>query len=289
MVLISSGVKHPRNSSPRSSGTIHDDGIATTLGFRGGAVAGSIHLDQFGPMLVETFGQQWFETGTLGLHFLHPLTDQEPVEAMLDTGDAGVPVKNGRFDVTMTMPDGTIVASGTASAGDVESASPVTSRDRRPMEPSSLRIVARTRIGMTLGPVVESPWKQDQRERVTSGLMTAPLDWYVNDSPWGGAICSPLTISRMMTGAVLAPLEQTFGKCIGLYGALELRHAGAPLFLDEDYIVTAVVTDVSETPKTEVFWCDVEARRASDPDAGVAATFTIMTRLMKASSPLYAE
>lgn len=288
MVLVSTGVKNPRNFSPRAHGTIHDDEVANKLGFRGGAIAGSIHLDQFGPALVETFGQQWFETGSLGLYFLHPLLDKEPVEGTIDAGGSALPLAGSRCAVHMVTPDGTAVAEGTASVGDVASPSPVTTRDRRPCDPASLRMLSRTTIGMALPPVVESPYMGDQRERITNGIMTAPLDWYTGESPWGGAICSPLTISRIMTSSVMQPLEKLIGRAVGLYGALELRHVDGPLYLDEDYVVSGVLTHVSETPKTEVAWCDVQACRASDPEK-VVATFTVMTRLLKASSPLYDE
>jgi len=289
MATLSTGVKNPRNSSPRSHGTIHDDTVASNLGFRGGAIAGSIHLDQFGSVLVDAFGQQWFETGSLGLYFLHPLLDQEPVEGLVDIGNASPPLTQARCDVHMTTPDGIAVAEGTSSVGAVSAPSPVTSRDRRSMDPSALRMLSKTHIGMKLPPVVVSPSEGDQRDRVTSGLMTSPLDWYVGESPWGGTICSPLTISRMMTGDVMQPMEKAIGKGVGLYGALELHHVSGPVFLDESYVVSGVLTDVSETPKTEVFWCDMEARRANNPDSGVVATFTAMTRVLKASSPLYAE
>ena len=289
MATLSTGVKHPRNSSPRSHGTIHDDKVANNLGFRGGAIAGSIHLDQFGPVLVDAFGQQWFETGSLGLYFLHPLLDQEPVEGLVDIGAASPPLTQARCDVRMTTPDGISVAEGTASVGSVGAPSPVRSRDRRSMDPTALRMLSKTHIGMELPPVVVSPSEGDQRDRVTSGLMTSPLEWYVGESPWGGTICSPLTISRMMTGDVMQPMEKAIGKGVGLYGALELHHVSGPLFLDESYVVSGVLTDVSETPKTEVFWCDMEARRANNPDSEIVATFTVMTRVLKASSPLYAE
>lgn len=287
MTEISTGIKHPRNSSPMSKGTIHDDKVAEKLGFRGGAIAGSIHLDQFGPALVEVFGQEWFETGSLGLFFIHPLKDQEPVEGFITMDETELPLANARVSVSMKTPDDILVAEGSASVGSPTTASPVSSRDRRSVAPSSLRMMAKAEIGMQLGPVVMSPSEGDQRERVTSGMMTAPLDWYVNESPWGGPICSPLTVSRILTTEIFTAFSKKIGIGVGLYGALELNHIDGPLFLDEDYVVTGVLTDVSETPKTEVFWCDMEARRANNPDAGLVATFTAMIRVLKASSPLY--
>jgi hypothetical protein len=61
-------------------GSIHDDETATALGFRGGTVAGSVHLDQFPPLLLQAFGQPWFETGSLSLYFRHATTDGESVK-----------------------------------------------------------------------------------------------------------------------------------------------------------------------------------------------------------------
>ena len=63
MNTISTGIRHPRNLSADSKGSIHDDATAAELGFRGGTVAGDIHLEQFGGIMVEAFGQSWFERG----------------------------------------------------------------------------------------------------------------------------------------------------------------------------------------------------------------------------------
>ena len=51
------------------AGSIHDDDTAAELGFRGGTVAGDIHMNQFPPILVEVFGNEWFERGNLSLNF----------------------------------------------------------------------------------------------------------------------------------------------------------------------------------------------------------------------------
>ena len=44
--------RKPRNSAAEVKGSIHDDATASKLGFRGGTVAGSIHMDQFVPGLL---------------------------------------------------------------------------------------------------------------------------------------------------------------------------------------------------------------------------------------------
>ena len=76
--VIAGPVRTPRNISASERGSIHDDATAAALGFRGGTVAGSIDLDQFPPLLLEAFGQRWFETGSLSLYLRYATTDGEP-------------------------------------------------------------------------------------------------------------------------------------------------------------------------------------------------------------------
>src|SRR5687767_8251766 len=64
-----------------AAGSIHDDKVATKLGFRGGTIAGSTHMDQFPPVLMEAFGPAWFETGGLSLTFRNATISGEPVIA----------------------------------------------------------------------------------------------------------------------------------------------------------------------------------------------------------------
>lgn len=73
--VIAGPARQPRNLSAHVQGSIHDDATAAALGFRGGTVAGSIHMDQFPPLLLEAFGKGWFETGCLSLYFRHATTD----------------------------------------------------------------------------------------------------------------------------------------------------------------------------------------------------------------------
>jgi hypothetical protein len=84
-------------------------------------------------------------------------------------------------------------------------------------------------------------------------------------------------------------IEKECGEFVGLYGAIEIRHHNGPLMLDTEYTVTGRVLDVSDTPKTEVLWYTTEARVAGEPDSAPIASLTMMTRLLKNSSPLYSE
>ena len=71
------------NNASKVAGSIHDDATATKLGFRGGTVAGSIHLELFPPLLLRAFGQRWFERGTISMYFLNATTDREAVRAFV--------------------------------------------------------------------------------------------------------------------------------------------------------------------------------------------------------------
>ena len=55
-----------------SGASIHDPEEAKRLGFRGSAVGGNLHLDIFAPLLVETYGQAWFERGALSRRYGKP-------------------------------------------------------------------------------------------------------------------------------------------------------------------------------------------------------------------------
>jgi hypothetical protein len=289
MTLISSGICNPRNLSINSKGSIHDDATATELGFRAGTVAGDIHLEQFGGILVSAFGQQWFETGSLSMYFMHATADAEPVEATLDVGDSLTPLQNTQVAARMQTPEGITVAEGTANVGVHSSPSALYSRDRRGVDASTLKMLRHAQPGRPLETITRQAPGDDQFLRQSRSIMTSPLDWYVGDSPWGGPICSPLTACRVLVAGMTESIEKECGDFVGLYGAIEIRNHNGPLMLNTDYTVTGRVLDVSDSPKTEVLWFTTEARIAGQPDSKPIASLTMMTRLLKNSSPLYAE
>lgn len=287
MAIISSGICHPRNLSITSKGSIHDDDTATELGFRAGTVAGDIHLEQFGGILLSAFGQQWWESGSLSMYFMHATADAEPVEATLDIGDSQTPLRNSQIAARMHTPEGIAVAEGTASVGDTSAPSALYARDRRSVEASSLRMLRHAVPGRPLETLTRQISASDQNRRIANGSMTAPLDWYQESSPWGAPICSPLSSCRLLVAGMTESIEKECGEFVGLYGAIEIRHLTGPLLLDTPYTVTGKVLDVSDSPKTEILWFTTEARHADNPAGEPVASLTMMTRLLKDSSPLY--
>ena len=277
-------IRHPRNLFAGSAGSIHDDATATKLGFKGGMVAGSVHLDQFPPLLVRAFGDRWFESGCLSLYFRNATTDGEPVQAFVEAPPG--PGDDVQVRAWMTRPDGTLVAEGTASAGTPEAPSALAARDLRPVDPSRLRLLKDVHPGDPLGPVEVPVNAERQRTALREGYLTEPLDWYADASPWGAAIASPSVTVDLLYTELLKPLKASLGPRVGLFGAIEIRYHGGPVFLDRTYTVSGEVVAVSETPKTEAFWYDSHAR---DADGRRVASMRMMLRSLKASSPLYAD
>ena len=275
-------LRRPINSAAEQRGSIHDDATAQKLGFRGGTVAGNIHMDQFPPLLVERFGPAWFETGSLSLQFRNATVSGEPVAVILGgaPGDAQIPVRIERED-------GMLVGEGTAS-GPADPGRPthLSSIDLRPAaDPSELRMFADLAPGTSIGEYedairTDSPQREGQRDRITE-----PLDWYFGDSPWGGPIANPSAVVQLLWRKPTRAFAPYSGGAVGLYGAIEVRHHAGPVFLDRTYQVTGEVVAVGASPKTEYVWFDT---RASDEAGTVVASMRMQLRWMKASSKAYA-
>jgi acyl dehydratase len=281
---ITGPVRQPRNLAAHIVGSIHDDDTAAALGFRGGTVAGSVHLDQFPPLLLQAFGQRWFETGNLSLYFRHATTDGEAVQAFVERPPAGG--HDPQIRAWMTTPAGELVAEGTAAVGDPRVPSALHQRDLRPADPAELRILTALKAGQVLGDLRAAANGERQRSVIEQQAMTEPLDWYTGSSPWGGPIASPSGVVGLLYSHLLADAKEAMGEHVGLFGAIEIRFRAGPVFLDRVYRVTGEVAAVSQTPKTEVLWFD--SRALDDRDEPVAQ-MRMMLRQMKQSSPLYRD
>jgi hypothetical protein len=282
--VIAGPVRRPRNLAADIAGSIHDDETASALGFRGGTVAGSVHMDQFPPLLIEGFGPQWFETGSLSLYFRNATTDDEPVQAFVERPPADATDVQVRAWATTS--NDVIVGEGTASVGNPAEASALRSRDIRPVDSSELRILSQLKPGQSLGELMLTASGERMRSSISKGAMTEPLDWYTGSSPWGGPVASPSAIVELLFGRLLSDTKYKMGPHVGLFGAIEIRFQHGPILIDQTYTVTGEVVALSQTPKTEVLWFD---SRALDQDGALIAEMRMMSRQMKLSSPLYQD
>ena len=272
-------VRAPKNSASHlGAGSIHDDATAQKLGFRGGTVAGSLHMEQFPPLLVAAFGDDWLRTGGLSLYFKYATTDSEPVQAFARR-PAG-----SRTEVWMDDAAGNRVADGTASLGAPDPDSTLRQRIRSMPDPQDLRILANVKAGDAGERVATRVSEAALANRLA--VITEPLAAYTDDSVFGERIITPaLQVQVLRAGErSMLPRDGDFG--VGLFGAIELQLHGSPVFVEHDYECQCTVLAVGETPKTEYLY--YQATLHEPGSAEPVLSMIMMTRFMKASSRLWA-
>lgn len=260
----------PRNMAAEAKGSIHDDATATKLGFRGGTVAGSIHLDQFVPKLLEIYGDAWFERGGLSLYFTQATVDREEVQC------AAAPSED-RLRLTMHNRQGALICQGTASANP-DAASELAKRfeTHTASAPGTLRILAAMQVGDENRdlPVRVAP----ETLARTQTVITEWLPAYET-----GTLPPSLVIhmAHMTREAVMAKSTRPQ---VALYGALEVQYLAGPLKVGVDYLARTKVLKLSESPKTENIWYEVIFAEGGRDIARVL----YFLRVLKGSSPLWA-
>ncbi len=270
------------NNARHVAGSIHDDATATKLGFRGGTVAGSIHLELLPPLLLKAFGKRWFERGTISMYFLNATTDREAVRAFvkeppLDAADAQV-------DVWIERDDGMRVAEGTASVGSPEEPTALLRRPLDRFDSGQLRILGGLKAGDRFEECDAFLTKAAMTERMK--VITEPLEWYTKPSPWGGAIATPATMVQLLYSQSIATMREKLGRAVGLFGAIELRNISGPVLVEHPYRVSGSIVALGQSPKTEYMWFETALNEASGRRI---AEMRMLLRFMKASSPLYKD
>jgi hypothetical protein len=268
-----------RNAANHEGGGLHLDENATKLGFaRGGAVAGSIHLDLFSPLVLEAFGKEWFQTGSLSMRYKTPTVDRELVRGSVE-GDG--PQRRAWIE----RDDGTLIGEGTVAVGLPDQPSALHSLDLREHALDAPKILAGVAPGDELPTSRRRVSDERQRRLLDDDLVTEVLDWH-RDSPWGGAVVVPQSFVHELHQAATAhldPLVESNGGALGMFGALEIDNVNGPLTTDREYEMRVRIHAIGESPKTEHAWFEVTA---FDGDTHVATLF-MQQRWMKASSPHY--
>lgn len=262
--------RKPRNSAAEVKGSIHDDATARKLGFRGGTVAGSIHMDQFVPRLLELYGEAWFETGVLSLYFTKATVDAEDVQAVVESGAE-------RASLSMYDRDGALICQGTASAGpDAKSELSKRFETQTPAAAGALRILAAMAVGDT---------NHDLAVRVEPEVLARSLDTITETTAaYKRGVLPPshaIRLAHMTRDAVMAKSAKPH---VGLFGALEVQHLAGPLLAGVDYRARTKILKLTESPKTENVWYEVIF---TDAGRDIARVLYLL-RMMKNSSPLWA-
>ena len=258
----------PRNMAAEVKGSIHDDATATRLGFRGGTVAGSVHMDQFAPRLVELYGERWFETGGLSLYFTQATVDREEVQAKVAGGEP-------RARLSMFNRDGALICTGTASCGsDPESELAGRMAGQEAADPARLRILADIKVG----DVGEARVRLDpERLAKHREIITEDLAVYAQ------GVLPPSQAISLAHQARAAAVGKAAQPHVGLFGALEVQHLAGPLKAGVDYVARTKILKLTESPRTENTWHEV----VFGQDGRDVARVLFYLRFLKSSSPLW--
>ncbi len=261
----------PVNSAAQARGSIHDDATASKLGFRGGTVAGSIHMDQFPPLLVQLYGEDWWKKGDMSFYFRQATVDRERVRAFARAGDP-------HARLWMENEAGALIAEGTASCRGHDEGTAVENlmNGQAHSEGSALRILKNVRVGDEVSGVEATITREELDRRLEN--ITEPLDVYQG----AGAIVPPSMNVQLFRTSVQEQLYTTDGPAVGLFGAIELQSINGPVRSETPYVLRAKVLALSESPKTENVWYRAwAADKASGQDVG---SMLMYLRYMKGSS-----
>ena len=266
--------RKPHNTAAQLKGSIHDDATATRLGFRGGTVAGSLHMDQFVPQMVEIYGDDWWKKGNLSLYFRQATVHGEAVRVFARPGEP-------HTRAWMENEAGALVMEGTASCAGADPDSELVHRlkGQATAAPEGLRILAKNRVGDEAGAIALKVTRAALEQR----LKTVPesMPEYA-----GERACLPPSMQVALFRAAQEKIVKLASPAVGLFGAIELQSTAGPLRADTDYVGRFRILALSESPKTENIWYHAWA---ADPQSGEEVAWMVMyLRFMKASSPLWA-
>jgi hypothetical protein len=264
----------PRNSAAQSRGSIHDDATASKLGFKGGTVAGSLHMDQFAPLAVQLYGKDWWEKGNMSFYFRQATVDQEAVRAFAHPGEP-------HARLWMENETGALIAEGTASCRGHDEGAAVENlmKSQTIAEPSGLKILSGVKPGDEVSGLEVTVSRAAVDHRMET--ITERLPEYDGDK----AILPPSMMVHLFRGSAQEKLYKTDGPAVGLFGAIELQSIAGPTRCETPYLVRAKVLALSESPKTENVWYRAWA---ADPATGEDVCSMLMyLRYMKASSKHY--
>ncbi|MBI2766402.1 MAG: hypothetical protein HYX53_10910 [Chloroflexi bacterium] len=280
--VLTGPLRASRNTAINVKGSIHDDATASKLGFRGGTVAGSIHMDLFPPLLIDAFGERWIERGNLSLYFRNATVDAELVRGFVRSPESSTP--DSQVEVWVEREDGMRVADGTAAVGSPAATSALKGIDVAAREPGELRILANVHPGDVIEEqgVIYSAAQQAERLEV----ITEKLPWYESGERRGAPVVTPAGMVTLLYQAPSASMRKKIGDAVGLFGAIEVAQVNGPALVDTPYTVRGKVVAVGQSPKTEYFWFDTHM---DDRSGRRIAEMRMLLRFMKASSPLYAE
>jgi hypothetical protein len=277
-VEIAGEFRAPRNMFTGAGESIHNDAVASKLGFKGGTVPGSIHMDQFVPLLLDIYGDAWFERGDISTYFTQATVDNERVRATAEQGDE-------RTRLKMFNEAGDLICEGTASLAAPDAGSELLRRMQmqEPAAAGRLRILGEIRVGDE---------NHDLPVKVTKEGLERTLETITENLPVyrDNGVLPPSQVVHLAHMTRLSAMAKQ-KRAVGLFGALQVQQLRGPLRADVDYLARTKILKLTESPRTENVWYDVTFKEAAGKDAAGGEDVGSMLyclRFMKGSSPLWA-
>ena len=275
--------------------SIHDDAMASKLGFRAGPIEGPTHFSQFVPLLAKIWGRDWFESGTFSAHYRNMVVEGEGVRAHVEEPAGGA----SQVAVRAEKEDGTEVLIGSASIGPESASTPTVLEERiGSLRPSERLVILRDlKVGMK-GKQVEKvrmdpdqnmgklyPFSLNEKLKV----ITEPSPWYTQEggrnSPWGRPIVPLEMVSVLAEYTSSQAAFPVRGPAVGLFAGQQIRMVKGPLFVGEDYNVEREIIALSESRRTESYW--VKTTITSPKTQEVVAEMILNHATLKGSYEAY--
>ena len=276
--------------------SIHDDDTAEKLGFAAGPIEGPPHFSQFVPLLVELWGTDFLERGSISSHYQNVCTEGDQVRAFAERpADADARC----IRIWAEQADGTPVLTGTATLGPDFPPSELDQRMARLRAPGKLLILEDLRVGMKGAEVehVKMDFDQNMGALYPFSLnqklekITEPSPFYTKeggaDSPWKRPIIPWEMVSVLAessSGRARFPVK---GPAIGLFADQEIKMIAGPLFVGHPYTLEREIVAISESRRTESYW--VRTRIFDGETSELAAEMLLNHATLKESYAGYRE
>lgn len=240
------------------AGSIHDDGTAQTLGFKGGTIEGPTHFSQFEPLAERLWGERWFETGSISAHFRAPAFAGERLRAFLRQD----PLDCDTSTIWLERDDGTEILKGSASVGTAGDASALRRRlaDLTPLDTPVIH--ADLRVGTTsrrqpvrIDPdaVIGDLYPFSLKQKLASITERCSLH-EDGDNRWGAPVLPLEMVSVLFESAPRLSDLRKRGPSVELYADLEVRLVQGPVLAGQDYEIDREIRLISGSRRTESMW-----------------------------------
>mmetsp|Transcript_78905 Transcript_78905/g.226085 ORF Transcript_78905/g.226085 Transcript_78905/m.226085 type:complete len:306 (+) Transcript_78905:238-1155(+) len=262
----------------------------------------------------QAFGPAWFETGSISVHFVTPVSHLQPVKAFMARPDLRKQAQ--QVDIWMEHADGRVVLQGTASVGLKRGEMQTMAQSKiaaiKPVKGNLLFVchpvgttttnveIARIEFEKQVGPLF--PFTLSEKLEIITEFHPWFSEAGGKQAPWGRAVLPPEALNQIMLGmagsnepALWPELPQdawlreaSRGRTpVGLFGGCEVIIHKGPVFPGETYDITRELVGKGETPRAEFRW--VRTLLKEQGTGKLVAEMTLQEMMLKGSFDGYDE